>query len=142
MGVPITESPSALKDRVYTEYGLFRLAFREYPEIDGLGIEMIAVAEEDRGQGRARGAMEEIVRWADATDTTLYLTPDALNDRVPGISLPRLKRFYRSLGFVKRPSGYGDFQVTDTMMRKPRAEASRSQNPVIDDLKRRLMPPR
>ncbi len=119
----VAESPGALNDRVYVDYGLFRLEFREYPEIKGLGIEMIAVAPEDRGQGHARGAMEEIVKWADLTGTTLYLTPDALNDGTPGVSLPRLKRFYRSLDFVKRPSGHGDFQVQDSMMREPKGAA-------------------
>ena len=106
---------------MYVDYGLSRLEFLEYPEIHGLGIEMIAVALEDQGQGRARGAMEEIVKWADLTGTTLYLTPDASNDGTPGISSTKLKRFYQSLGFVKRPSGHGDFQVRDSMMREPKS---------------------
>jgi len=111
------ESPGALNDRVYADYWLSRLEFREYPEIRGLSIEMIAVEDDGRGHGRFRGAMVEILQWADATGTTLYLTAHAMDETV---CHRRLESFYLSLGFVKRRD-FGDFTVNDLMMREPGA---------------------
>lgn len=130
----MSDSPSALRDRVQADYGLTRLEFREYPGIQGLEIEMIRVAEVDRGQGRARRALEDIIEWAEETGTTLYLTPDPVGR---GLSKTALTRFYRGLGFVKRPSGHGEFQVRNTLMREP---AARARNPAVVALKQRLLP--
>lgn len=125
------ETPGALNDRIFADYNLTRLEFTEHPEIKGLVIDVIAVDPDHRRQGRARAAMREILAWADRSGTTLYLTPDASMD--PTVSRGGLDRFYRSLGFVKRPSGHGDFQVRELLMREPR----RNTNPAA--LRRALM---
>jgi GNAT superfamily N-acetyltransferase len=69
-----------------------------------------------RGRGYARGAIEQLNKLADERGLTIVLSP---GDDF-GASVPRLKRFYKSLGFVENRGRKIDYAISDTMYRLPR----------------------
>ncbi len=77
----------------------------------GINIRSIKVPRDSRRQGHATAAMHEIVAWANATDTVLYLQPEPFDDRP--IHERTLRSFYARFGFrrfegrimCRRPAG-------------------------------------
>lgn len=57
----------------------------------------LIVDPKDRKQGKARKALQEIVRMADESNTNLYLEPASLDTE--GMTTPQLKEFYKQFGF-------------------------------------------
>lgn len=79
-------------------------------------LNKIIVPEADRGAGTGTRVMRELLDQADDTGTTVALTPSADF----GGSLPRLKKFYKSLGFVENKGRNKDFSISESMFRAPR----------------------
>ena len=88
--------------------------FREGTPI--VEVNLIFIEIPYRGRGHARGAMLQLLRLADAYGWIVTLTPD----RHMGSSLPRLRRFYKSLGFVENRGRNKDFSISESMYRMPK----------------------
>ena len=80
-----------------------------------LAVEKIEIDPRLRGHGYARGAMLQLLKVADAKNATVTLTP--AGDW--GASVSRLRKFYRSLGFVENRGRRKDFAISDSMYRLP-----------------------
>ena len=84
--------------------GKAEIGIAQYAEDDvkhrspaGTLIRTIKVQREFRRQGYAREALSQITKWADRTQTTLYLWTDPYDDQP--MSERQLKRFYSQFGF-------------------------------------------
>ncbi len=87
-----------------------------YAAEDVIEVSRIEVSKPYRGQGYARGAMEQLLEISDELGLTVALTPSS----DWGSSKERLTRFYASLGFVKNQGRKKDFRFRATMYREPR----------------------
>ncbi len=90
-----------------------------YAAEDVIEVSRIEVSKPYRGQGYARGAMEQLLEISDELGLTVALTPSS----DWGSSKERLTRFYASLGFVKNQGRKKDFRFRATMYREPRVAA-------------------
>lgn len=90
-----------------------------YAAEDVIEVSRIEVSKPYRGQGYARGAMEQLLEISDELGLTVALTPSS----DWGSSKERLTRFYASLGFVKNQGRNKDFRFRATMYREPRVAA-------------------
>lgn len=84
--------------------GKAEVSLRQYREDDvrdgspaGTEIRSIKVPSEDRRQGHAAAAMQQIADWADRTKTIMYLWADPFDDKPMNAS--QLGSFYRKFGF-------------------------------------------
>ena len=68
-----------------------------------------------KGTGAGTKAMRDIIAHADQTGKTLALTPSADF----GGSVPRLKKLYKSLGFVENKGKNKNFEISETMVKAP-----------------------
>jgi hypothetical protein len=91
------------------------------PYDDKIELFRIAIHDPFREQGHARGAMEQLCALADTLGLTIVLSP--ADDW--GSSVPRLKRFYKSLGFVENRGRKIDFSISAEMYRPARSAARR-----------------
>ena len=82
-----------------------------------ISVSRIVLPQDSRGQGIGTQVMQELAAHADATGKTLTLSPS----KDFGGSVPRLKSFYKSLGFVENKGKNKDLSISDTMYRKPQA---------------------
>ncbi|WP_043767457.1 GNAT family N-acetyltransferase [Algiphilus aromaticivorans] len=88
---------------------------------DVMRIDRITVPEAQRGTGVGTRAMREIVDYADANGLRIALTPAQAGD--PGTtSSARLVRFYKQFGFKENTGPGRDFEISEGMVREPRAE--------------------
>jgi GNAT superfamily N-acetyltransferase len=69
-----------------------------YSDDEAMTIEAIITDPSVRGQGRARKAMQDIIRFANETGKDLYLEPVQL-EKSSGLNRKQLTDFYRGLGF-------------------------------------------
>lgn len=125
---PKTETHEELRERVIEECHLERLYFIDHPEIGGLTVNMLRVTPSQQGRGYGRCALEAIITWADGNGRTLYLTPEQVGT---GMSKRKLEAWYGRLGFVKRPSGHGDFQVSEKLMREPKRISNDADDGIV-----------
>lgn len=89
----------------------------EVDEGDGvLVLSRIAVPPERRGQGVGTAVVREVLARADALGVPVGVTPDDLL----GGSVPRLRKFYTRLGFVRNRGRNKDFALREAYVRKPR----------------------
>ena len=88
--------------------------FRDDMQIVEVGL--ISIDHRYQGRGHARGALLQLMRLADAYGYAVALTPD---DSF-GASVPRLRRFYKSLGFVENRGRNKDFSISESMYRMPK----------------------
>ena len=86
-----------------------------------LVLRSIKVAEDQRGTGKASDAMKQLIDYADQTGKQIALTPEAIG--TSGLSSAQLKKWYSSLGFVPNKGKVKRFEVSETMIREPRALA-------------------
>ena len=75
----------------------------------GISLDKIEIYAPFRGHGHATAVMEQLIRFADANEYPLSLTPEAWW----GSSVPRLRRFYERFGFRGR-------EGRNKMHRRPR----------------------
>ncbi len=89
-----------------------------------INVSRIALPEDQRGQGVGTQAMQALADHADATGKTITLTPSGDF----GGSVPRLKDFYKSLGFVENKGRNKDYSISDSMYRAPKGDEVYNQN--------------
>ncbi len=78
-------------------------------------LSRIVLPKEQRGQGTGTKIMQQLIEQADAAGKTMILTPGADF----GGSVPRLKKFYKGLGFVENSGRNKDFKISESMYRPP-----------------------
>lgn len=78
-------------------------------------VSLVVIKEDERGKGYGRDIFEALNEYADSTGKTITLTPDSSF----GTSKSALVRFYRSLGFVENKGRNKDYEISDTMYRRP-----------------------
>lgn len=83
-------------------------------------VDRIQIHADDRGKGFGRKLMEELIEVCEELGWALALTPSDF----AGASVPRLKKFYKSLGFIENRGKNRDFLTRETMIR-PVSEADR-----------------
>jgi hypothetical protein len=97
----------------------------------------LIVDPKDRKQGKARKALQEIVKMADESNTNLYLEPASLDTE--GMTTPQLKDFYQQFGFKPQETAPATDQV---MIRKAGAKAEPTKktagSPTIADMQAAL----
>lgn len=80
-------------------------------------LSRIEVAKNDRKRGFGTQAMEDLIKYADETGTTIALSP--VTD-FGASSVGRLTKFYKRFGFIENKGKNKDFQLTESMYRKPK----------------------
>ena len=80
-----------------------------------IAIDKIFINKNFRGKGYANDAMKIMFEYADKNNIIVTLTPD----NVWGASVPKLKAWYKSLGFVMNTGKNKDFQTMQLMYRLP-----------------------
>lgn len=83
---------------------------------DALKLEEIQVDPEFRGQGFAKSLLSEITSLCDEYNFLIVLSPS----NAFGSSLERLKKFYKSFGFVNNKGRNKDFRFQYSMIRIPK----------------------
>jgi GNAT superfamily N-acetyltransferase len=83
------------------------------PELGYVVVDRIQIHADDRGKGFGRKLMEDLIDLCDERGWALALTPSDF----AGASVPRLKKFYKSLGFVANSGKNKDFTTRETMIR-------------------------
>lgn len=78
-------------------------------------VDKIVVPEAMRNDGRGTEAMKLLLDYADRTGQTVALSPSSDF----GGQKPRLKRFYRRMGFVDNKGANRDFEISESMYRSP-----------------------
>lgn len=86
-------------------------------------LNKIIIPEDQRDQGTGSQVMQRIVDWADQNGKTVTLTPS----KDFGGSIPRLKSFYKQLGFVENKGKNKDFEISESMYREPREQFVQEQ---------------
>ena len=71
------------------------------------------VPEEQRNQGVGSTVMRDIAQWADINGKTITLSPSGDF----GGSVVRLKKFYKSFGFVENKGKNKDYEISESMYR-------------------------
>lgn len=81
-----------------------------------LTLSRIVVPETQRGAGLGSRVMGDLIRYADESGKTIALSPST---DFGGSSVARLKAFYKQFGFVENKGKLKDYEVSETMYRKP-----------------------
>lgn len=81
----------------------------------GVELSKLEVPKKQRGQGKARQAMEDLVKFADDHGVRLTLSPT--NEF--GASKSRLTDFYKEFGFVENKGKNKNYQISRLMYREP-----------------------
>lgn len=89
------------------------VSFSLIENADYISVGTIKVSEAARGEGRARKAMEDLIKEADRAGKPLCLTASSHY----GASKTRLEKFYRSLGFKPNKGRNRDFTTMDDLIR-------------------------
>jgi GNAT superfamily N-acetyltransferase len=82
-----------------------------------INLSRIVVPKEMRNQGVGTQVMSDLSEYADSIGKRITLTP---SDSFGG-SVPKLKSFYKELGFVENKGKNKDFSTRETMYREPQA---------------------
>lgn len=83
------------------------------PENGYIVVDRIQIHADDRGKGLGRKLMEDLIALSEERGWAIALTPSDF----AGSSVPRLKKFYKSLGFVENSGKNKDFRTRETMIR-------------------------
>jgi ribosomal protein S18 acetylase RimI-like enzyme len=81
---------------------------------DYIEIKKILVPKEHRNRGIGSVVMSELVKYSEANNKDLFVTPDAAY----GGSVSRLNKFYRSFGFKPNKGRDRDFRSKESMIRR------------------------
>ena len=95
---------------------------------DNVTLNKIIIPEDQRGQGTGTQVMQRVIDWADQNGKTVALTPS----KDFGGSVPRLKSFYKQLGFVENKGKNKDFEISESFYREPQQREVFAQAPVED----------
>ncbi|MFW1952213.1 GNAT family N-acetyltransferase [Acinetobacter beijerinckii] len=80
-----------------------------------MSLHKIIVPDAQRNQGLGTKAMQDIVRYADAINRTIALTPSSDF----GSNKSRLINFYKGQGFVENKGRNKDYEISENMYRAP-----------------------
>jgi GNAT superfamily N-acetyltransferase len=102
--------------------------FAKYPNViidasvgkKDINLSRIVVPKEMRNQGIGTQVMNDLSEYADGIGKRITLTPSGDF----GGSVPKLKTFYKELGFVENKGKNKDFSTRETMYREPKEGAS------------------
>lgn len=84
---------------------------------DKITLSKIIVPQEARGSGLGKQAMSELLKYADANQKTVALTPSSDF----GGNKSRLIDFYKRLGFEQNKGKSKDYEISESMLRRPQA---------------------
>lgn len=105
--------PWAIGIRLAGKYPGAVLDLSGRPEQGYVVVDRIQIHADDRGKGLGRKLMEDLIALCEENDWALALTPSDF----AGSSVPRLKKFYKSLGFVENSGKNKNFLTRETMIR-------------------------
>jgi predicted GNAT family N-acyltransferase len=106
-------SVEALQKDIERKYPVdLYLSYRAKTDIITIGH--IIIDEGERGSGIGTKIMEEIIDFSDKNGIDLALTPDTAYG---ASSVSRLKKFYKSFGFVENKGRNKDYRVMESMIR-------------------------
>jgi GNAT superfamily N-acetyltransferase len=113
-GLPVGASIKSLDD-----------IFKKYPDVTidasvgkkDINLSRIVVPREMRNQGVGTQVMSDLSEYADSLGKRITLTPSSDF----GGSVPKLKTFYKELGFVENKGKNKDFSTREAMYREPQA---------------------
>ena len=99
-----------------------------------INLSRIVVPKEMRNQGVGTQVMSDLSEYADSIGKRITLTPSSDF----GGSVPKLKAFYKELGFVENKGKNKDFSTRETMYREPKESVSLSypQQEALDTAQR------
>jgi 2'-5' RNA ligase len=89
-----------------------------------IAIDKIFIDKNFRGKNYANDAMRILFEYADKNNIIVTLTPD----NMWGASIPKLKAWYKSLGFVENKGRKKDFQTMQLMYRLPKSMKLNEEN--------------
>ena len=97
---------------------------KKYPDVkidafvgkNDINLSRIVVPKEMRNQGIGTQVMEDLSAFADSLGKRVTLTPSSDF----GGSVPKLKTFYKELGFVENKGKNKDFSTSEAMYREPK----------------------
>lgn len=78
-------------------------------------LNKVMIHPDHRGQGYADEVLSLLINFANNNKKIIALTPD----NVWGVSVPKLKKWYKSLGFVLNTGRNKDYQVRELMIKQP-----------------------
>lgn len=87
-----------------------------------INLSRIALPKDQQGQGTGTEIMRELIAHADDTGKTITLSPSGDF----GGSVERLKKFYKSLGFIENKGKNKDFEIGESMYRLPARRMNQS----------------
>jgi len=140
-----TELPgelAALKDKYERQGVTVELAAsdRNGPTVS---LDSIVVPKGQRGEGVGSAFMGELVRWADANQATVFLTP---SKDFGATSVGRLRTFYGRFGFKRNLGRNKDFRSWDAMVRQPKTARMVTAKPgdllTTQNIKTQKQPPK
>lgn len=111
------EEVQAFAEGVKARHGLRALWL--FPVHGALRLDMIAVHKGEQKRGKGTAAMREVLAFADAHGARVYLTTGGTDPSFGTTSRARLRRWYKSLGFVMNTGRRKDFTVRSDMYRDP-----------------------
>jgi GNAT superfamily N-acetyltransferase len=117
--------------------------FKKYPDVTidasvgkkDINLSRIVVPKEMRNQGVGTQVMSDLSEYADNIGKRITLTPSSDF----GGSVPKLKAFYKELGFVENKGKNKDFSTREAMYREPQpvdAKPSYPQQEALDTAQR------
>lgn len=121
-GAPLAnEQVDAFAEEVKTRHGIDTLDLRLQKNGD---VRLDTIATKKAGTGAGTAAMQDLVDWADRSGVRLTLTLAEKGyqpiERGPKTSSPeRLRTFYKRFGFVDNKGRNKDFELSESMYRKP-----------------------
>lgn len=89
-----------------------------YQSGDVITLVKVAIPEGKQGAGIGTAFMQDLIEHADAQGARIGLTPDTVHG---GSSARRLSQFYKRFGFVENKGKHKDYEVSESMVREPRA---------------------
>jgi GNAT superfamily N-acetyltransferase len=110
--------PWGIGIRLASKYSGAVLDLSGRPEQGYVVVDRIQIHADDRGKGFGHQLMDDLIKLADENGWALALTPSDF----AGSSVPRLKKFYKSLGFVANSGSNKDFRTRETMIRPAKTE--------------------
>lgn len=99
------------------DLGGIALTLWDYSSNNTIQLSGIFIPKVHRGKGVGTEMMNRIIKYADSVGKRITLTPST---DFGGSSVSRLKRFYKSFGFVLNKGRNKDFTISDVMYRSPR----------------------
>jgi len=110
-----TETIGELTARLSANYPIKSLSLQDG---DVLTLSDIEIEKDSRKSGEGSKVIQEIIDYADSVGKRIELTPDK-KEGAGTTSINRLKKFYKSHGFIENKGKNKDFSTTHGMYREP-----------------------